>query len=164
MHTLCIVSCTVHSFLFLVSLCVRLRLESHRYPLNAVSHTGARSSYHAATPAWTPAQAPSPITFPDRVVSASSLGLHGSMLGSLERSQYQQGSANHMSSQIQLAASQLAAPPDPALHNPLAYKQLMLQVCRTSVFAHCCCCGRALHLACAWYCGSMSCAHLYVCP
>lgn len=91
------------------------------------AHHGARSSYHAATPAWTPAQAPSPITFPDRGMSASSLGLHGSMLGSLERSQYQQGSANHMSSQIQLAASQLAAPPDPALHNPLAYKQLMLQ-------------------------------------
>ncbi len=62
-------------------------------------------------------------------MSASALGLHGSMLGSLERSQYQQGSAHHMSSQIQLAASQLAAPPDPALHSPLAYKQLMLQVC-----------------------------------
>ncbi|KAL0047089.1 hypothetical protein WJX82_006349 [Trebouxia sp. C0006] len=87
-----------------------------------VAQTGARSSYHAATPAWTPAQAPGPVTFP-----ASALGLHGSMLGSLERSQYQQGSAHHMSSQIQLAASQLAAPPDPALHSPLAYKQLMLQ-------------------------------------
>lgn len=133
-----------------------------------MSHTGARSSYHAATPAWTPAQAPGPVTFPDRGMSASALGLHGSLLGSLERTQHQQGSAHHMSSQIQLAASQLAAPPDPAF--PLAYKQLMLQVCRTSVFAHQCYCGRAMHMvmpmamhmACACLHGSMSCIHLYI--
>lgn len=150
MHTPCIISCAVRPFLFLVSLCVRLELKAPTDVsclLWMLSHTGARSSYHAATPAWTPAQAPGPFTFPDRGMSASALGLHGSMLGSLERSQYQQGSANQMSSQIQLAASQLAAPPDPALHNPLAYKQLMLQVCHTSVFVHQCC--RAMHLACA---------------
>ncbi len=110
-----------------------------------MAQTGARSSYHAATPAWTPAQAPGPVTFPDRGMSASALRLHGSMLGSLERSEYQQGSAHHMSRQIQLAASQLAAPPDPALHSPLAYKQLMLQVCHmvTSV---------AVAELCTWLC------------
>lgn len=50
------------------------------------------------------------------------------MMGSADYSLHQQGSANQMSSLIQLAASQLAAPPDAALHNPLALKQLMLQV------------------------------------
>lgn len=50
------------------------------------------------------------------------------MLGSFDMTQHQSGSANHMASQLQVAASQLAAPPDPAAHNPLAYRQLMLQV------------------------------------
>lgn len=54
--------------------------------------------------------------------------LYGSMLGSLHMAQQQPGSAAHMASQLQLTASQLAAPPDPAAQNPLACKQLMLQV------------------------------------
>lgn len=89
---------------------------------------GARSSYHAAAPMWTPAQARTAGVTPDRGMSSSALGPPGSMMGSADYSLHQQGSATQMSSQIQLAASQLAAPPDAALHNPLAFKQLMLQV------------------------------------
>ena len=77
---------------------------------------------------WTPAQARTAATTPDRGMSASALGAPGSMLGSAAYSLNQQSSVNQMSSQSQRAASQLAAPQDAALHNPLAVKQLMLQV------------------------------------
>ena len=54
--------------------------------------------------------------------------MYGSLLGSLHMTQQQPGSAAHMASQLQLTASQLAAPPDPAAQNHLACRQLMLQV------------------------------------
>lgn len=88
----------------------------------------ARSSHQTAPLPWSPAQFPTAVTAPSRGLPASALGLHGSMLGSEYHTQQQPGSANQMASQIQMAASQLAMPIDPASHNPLAYKQLMLQV------------------------------------
>lgn len=62
--------------------------------------------------------------------------LYGGMLGSLHIAQQQPGSAAHMASQLQLTASQLAAPSDPAAQTPLACRQLMLQV---SFLYDCCC-------------------------
>ena len=89
---------------------------------------GARSSYHAATPPWSPSQPPTAANSPDRGASQTGQAMYGSMLGSLHMTQQQPGSAAHMASQLQLTASQLGAPPDPAAQNPLACRQLMLQV------------------------------------
>ena len=61
-------------------------------------------------------------------MSGTVQGGYGSTLGSFDMTQHQSTSANHMASQLQVAANQLAATPDPATHNPLAYRQLMLQV------------------------------------
>lgn len=71
----------------------------------------------------------------DRGVAGAGQGLYGSMLGSVHMGQQQPGSAAHMASQLQLTASQLAAPHDPAVHNPLACRQLMLQASTCCVTA-----------------------------
>ena len=89
---------------------------------------GARSSCHPGPSPWSPARPVNAASMPDQDGFTSPLGLPASMLGSVHHSQPQQGSAKLLSSQIQLAGSQLALPPDPAVQDPLAYKQLMLQV------------------------------------
>lgn len=108
---------------------------------------GARSTYHAATPPWSPSQPPSAGNSPDRGLPMTGQALYGSMLGSLHMAQQQPGNAAHMASQLQLTASQLAAPPDPVAQNPLACRQLMLQVSLFRVITvgfllvlHDCCC------------------------
>ncbi|KAL3162518.1 hypothetical protein ABBQ32_010175 [Trebouxia sp. C0010 RCD-2024] len=75
---------------------------------------GARSSFHATPPVWSPSQPPTAGNMTDRGVAGAGQGLYGSMLGSVHMGQQQPGSAAHMASQLQLTASQLAAPHDPA--------------------------------------------------
>ena len=120
---------------------------------SALEHdAGTRTSYHAATPPWSPSQPQTAANSPDRGPCVTGQAMHGSMLGSLHMTQQQAGSAAHMASQLQLTASQLAAPPDPAAQNPLACRQLMLQVslsCMVAVIPVLFCCNSAISCCCS---------------